>query len=234
MKKIFYLSVMMLFGNILAAEAVTQTESETPPGKSIMPRVEGAVWTYASYWQEEGKKVLSGTVTEEIVKVLKLEGETCYKIKKVYDYRSIPERLAGVKLTEDDMDFFWEYANAKGSYNFAERGEDTILTPQDLNPFSLTLPYPVKKGHKYKAEGSDWSILDTAEKVTVAAGTFSCVVYESVYRDGEEDGWSRARFYMSPGVGLVCLEFDYREEGKWVLDTRDELMKFVFPGGKEK
>ncbi len=234
MKKIFFLSLCVLWGNLFAEEAAKQDTFETLQEKSIMPRGEGAVWTYASYWFDEGEKILSGTVTEEIVQVLKLEDETCYKIKKVYDYRSMTERLGGVKLTEDDMEYFWEYDNAKGSFNFAEWGGGSILTPKSLDQFSLTLPYPVEKGHTYKAEGGDWTILNVAEEVKVSAGTFTCVVYEVVYNEGDEESWARDRFYMAPGVGLVCLEFDFREEGKWVRDTRDELMKFILPKAENK
>jgi hypothetical protein len=44
--------------------------------------------------------------------------------------------------------------------------------------------------------------------------------------EGAEAQWSRARFTMSPGVGLVVLEFFIRQEGKWVPDTRDEMTAY--------
>lgn len=228
-KRILFFSFSAFLGGLFAGEPAETVTAPVPMEKSIMPRVEGASWTFASYWYEEGEKHLAGTVIEEVVKVIQLEGMTCYKIKNTFDYRTLTERLTGKKLTEDDYNHYWEYFNSKGSYHFAKWSDNKLQTPKKLTEFDLTLPYPVEKGYSYKFEGEEWTVLDIAKTLEVPAGSFECIVYQSVYKSENEDDWSRDRFYMAPGVGLVCLEIDFRENGKWVLDTRDELMKYHFP-----
>lgn len=37
---------------------------------------------------------------------------------------------------------------------------------------------------------------------------------------------SRERYYMAPGVGLVRWEMDFKLDGKWTLDARDDLLEY--------
>lgn len=195
---------------------------------SIQPRNEGAFWIYTSVYFEDGKSVSNGTSKEEIVKIKDLQGRTCYQVKLTMDWRSLFDRLAGAKLTEGDYDYFWEYLDEQGSYNFSDWDGDRPLDPATLEDFELTLPYPVKTGAKYQAEGSVWEVLDAAKKLKVSAGTFSCVVYQSLYapEGSADEDKIRDRYYMSKGVGLVRYEMDVFIDGKWVLDIRDDLVKY--------
>jgi len=226
MKKSFIVGWVLLFG-FLGAE-------EVPLERSIVPREEGATWTFGSRRYEKGRETVVGTATQEVVRTLSVEGQRCFRIKQTYDYRSLWERMLGTKPDENPF-YFWEYVDENGSHNFAEEGGGKH-TPKFLSEFELTLPYPVKKGHSYKAEGCHWTVLNVEKTVKVPAGTYQCVVYQAVYKGGHEEMWSRNRFFLAPGVGLVCLEIDFRKDGKWVLDTRDELMRYRLPSvrsGKE-
>lgn len=230
MKKYMMLVLCLPFGLILAAEeAVEAAPAVLPLAKAIQPRAAGASWTYASYEYEDGVKTLAGTVTERVVQTLELEGQTCFKIRMTYDYRSVVERIAGVKLTKEDHDDFWEYFNAAGSHHFEEMEGDAVRDPKSLAEFQLTLPFPVEKGHTFKAFDDEWTVLEVAREIEVPAGSFTSVVYQTVSREGDEEDWYRERFFMVPGVGLVCFEIDRWEDGKWVLDMRDELMNFRLP-----
>lgn len=194
--------------------------------KNIMPRKKGMKWFYQGKAYDQGKVVAQGIVTEEVEEVIQIDGVNCYKIRNTFDFRSVAERVAGVKLTPEDIDFFWEYSSDKGSYNFANYDDkDRPVAPKKLADFSLTLPYPVKKGHSYKAEGSDWVVLAVDQKVEVPAGIHTCVVYQSTNSQGEESEWDRATLYMAPGIGLIRFDIEIRKGGKWVLSSRDDLVR---------
>ena len=194
--------------------------------KAIQPRNAGATWSYTSVYFEDGKKLSSGTSQEKVVKVVEIEGVTCYLVKLTMDWRSILERMSGAKLTEDDYSYYWEYFNEKGSYNLTLDTGDTHELAS-LEGFELTIPYPVEKGNTYDFAGDLCKVTEDAVTVKVAAGEFSCVVYQMSFIDKEmPDNSARERYYMSPGVGLVRWEMDVQLDGAWVLDARDDLVKY--------
>lgn len=194
--------------------------------KAIQPRTLDAVWFYTSSYFEDGRKHSGGTSEEKVVKVVEVEGVTCYLVKLTMDWRSILERLSGAKLTEDDYSYYWEYFNEKGSYNLTlDPGDGHDLS--SLEGFELTIPYPVKQGHTYESDGDLYEVTKDAAKVSVAAGEFTCVVYQMNFIDKEmPENSTRERYYMSLGVGLVRWEMDVQVNGAWVLDSRDDLVKY--------
>lgn len=196
--------------------------------KNILPRKEGMKWVYKAQIFDRGELFLSGTVTEEIVDKKIVEGVTCYKIKATFDYRSEREKKRGVAVKADDIEYYWEYLNEKGSHHLDGSDEDgNEQIPKKLSQFVLTVPYPVKKGDTFKAFGELAKVTAVDEEIMVMAGTFKCVVYESVHKEGAERDWSISRMYVAPGVGVVLLENEIRENGVWVIDMRDELMEFT-------
>lgn len=217
-------------GETIEGEAVVSKElaaslNELVLPKSIQPRSGGASWLYLSTYFEEEKKLPGGSSREEVIKVKEIDGATCYLVKLTMDWRTLINRLAGSKLSEDDYSYYWEYFTGKGSFNYT--CEDEGDEPSSLDEFELTLPYPVQNGYTYKAEEADWKVVDDAVKVDVKAGEFTCVVYETIYIDEEFiEECSRERLYMAPGVGLVRWEMDFKLDGKWTLNARDDLIDY--------
>lgn len=210
---------------VARTERVDEAKTEMSHSKAIQPRAEGGRWSYISAYFDEGKEVPGGSSREEVIKVKEIAGETCYQIKLTVDWRSLMDRLSGAKLSEDDYSYYWEYYNEKGSYNYTS--EDRNDVPKELKDFHLTLPYPVEKGHTYHADDANWEVIDVAANVSIKAGEFSCIVYQTVFVDEEfPDEASRERYYMAPGVGLVRWEMDFKVDGKWILDARDDLLEF--------
>lgn len=241
MKRLTIFSTSLLLAVSLSAEVALPKPEPVEPevvdaaeakaavidlSKAIQPRNAAATWSYTSAYFEEGRKISGGTSGEKVIKVVEVDGVTCYLIKLTMDWRSILERLSGVKLTEDDYSYYWEYFNEEGSYNLTlETGDTHELS--SLEGFELTIPYPVKKGHSYHSDGDLYEITDDAAVVKVAAGAFSCVVYQMNFIDKEmPENSARERYYMSPGVGLVRWEMDVQLGGAWVLDSRDDLVKY--------
>lgn len=216
----------------IAVEVAEAKTIEVDLPKAIQPRNLDAVWSYTSAYFEEGRKISSGTSEEKVVKVVEIDGVTCYLVKLTMDWRSILERLSGAKLTEDDYSYYWEYFNEKGSYNLTLDPGDTHEL-SSLEGFELTIPYPVKKGHTYEWDGDVYEVTEDAVMVKVAAGEFSCVVYQMNFIDKEmPENSARERYYMSPGVGLVRWEMDVQLDGAWVLDSRDDLAKYDLKVGE--
>lgn len=236
MQKTIFLFLFAALVNPLSAETlvveevapsqkVEKPKTEMSDSKAIQPRAEGGRWSYISAYFDEGKQVPGGSSREEVIKVKEIAGEACYQIKLTVDWRSLMDRLSGAKLSEDDYSYYWEYYNEKGSYNYTS--EDRNDVPQDLKSFHLTLPFPVKEGDTYKADDADWEVIDVAAKVSVKAGEFSCIVYQTIFVDEEfPEEASRERYYMAPGVGLVRWEMDFKVDGKWILDARDDLLEY--------
>lgn len=198
--------------------------------ESIQPRNVGARWIYKSVYYEDGKKVPGGTTKEEVIKVQNIEGIECFHIRLTFDWRSLKERLFGVKLHKEDYMYFWDYTNKNGSYNFDPTDEKK--SPNKLTDFELHFPHPIEKGKKYKVEDIEYQILDTKRITKVPAGEFNCVVYESVTPSKIDDegknevAKSRDRFFMAKGVGAVIVEGEIWEDGKWVPSYRDELFSY--------
>lgn len=208
-----------------AEEVVGEAPTESAVLKAIQPRAEGGRWLYISAYFEDGKKVPAGSSREEVIETKEIEGQMCYLVKLTMDWRSLFDRLGGTKLTEDDYMYYWEYFNEDGSYNYDSA--DRKDAPESLDEFELTLPYPVEKGHSYETEYDSWTVIDDAAKVSVQAGDFTCVVYQVIAEDKDfPEESTRERYYMAPGVGLVRWEMDFKPGGKWVLDSRDDLIEY--------
>lgn len=209
-------------------EGGAQVAASIALSDAIQPRREGAFWIYTSMYFEGGRAISNGTTKEEILEVRELQGQTCYQVRLTMDWRSLWDRLFGETLYEDDYDYFWEYCDARGSFNFSGWDGDRPMAPATLEDFELTLPYPVEAGVEYEAEDSQWEVLDLARSIEVPAGRFSCVVYQSTddWEGAEDEDKYRSRFFMAPGVGLVRFEGDYFEDGAWVLDMCDDLVKY--------
>jgi len=199
------------------------------PSESIQPRNEGSYWFYKSVYFEDGKAYSNGTTKEEVIEVRELDGMKCWKVKLTMDWRSMLDRLSGAKLAEEDLDYYWEYFDDNGSYHYANWDCDTgeLPAPVVLKDFALTLPYPVKSGHTYEADGESWTVLDDNKVLKVPAGEFTCIVYQSLYEDPDDAEYNmRSRFYMCPGVGMVRYELVIWIDGDWELDLQDSLIKY--------
>lgn len=209
------------------SSAATEKTQPAQPNASIQPRNSGAKWIYKSTGYVDGKIDSTITVLEKVIETKTIDKTTCYKIQLTFDWRSIMERLSGVKLTPDDYSEFWEYDSEQGSYNFSGNDENDgpVETPTSLEQFELTLPYPVEKGHRYIAEGDAYEVIATDRTIEVHAGTFPCVVYQTTY-DEDPEYITRQRLFMSPGVGLVRWEEDEKAGKKWQLIYRDDLFSY--------
>ena len=70
-------------------------------------------------------------------------------------------------------------------------------------------------------------MLDDELVLEVPAGTFTCVLYQSVYEDPEGAEFNmRNRFYMCQGVGMIRFESDMWIDNAWELDIQDSLIKY--------
>tara|TARA_R100000027_G_scaffold7932_4_gene5990 strand:+ start:12633 stop:13313 length:681 start_codon:yes stop_codon:yes gene_type:complete len=223
MKLFLALCVALISCGVAAAnESATSVESD-----EIQPRSLGSTWEYSSYYFEGDTMVSGGTAQERVVGVQELDGVKIYRVELVTDWRTLFERLSGASLDADAYSYFWEYNSAEGSHHFSEN-EQGATPPGSLEHFSLTLPYPVEVGFKYHADESEYEVIAVDRKIEVAAGQFEVVVYqfETQYSDAPEDS-DRQRLFMGPGVGLVRWEMDVKDEnGKWVLDCRDDLFSY--------
>lgn len=211
-------------------EGVTVAAEAAPAGGALelLPRAEGAVWTYRSYvlYEEGGKVMPSGVTTETVERVLNLDGKKVFLVRLTTDERTLIERMAGVPLSEWANSWFWEYFDQEGRWElWVDSNEET---PESLEDFDITYRYPAVKGQTYTAKDeTPWEVKEIDLEVVVPAGKFGCVVYQSVYKGDEEEGFedSRETFYLSPGTGLVKWEMEYFIDGEWKLDSRDELTR---------
>lgn len=237
MKRIFSLISLLSFSFLVAACSREASKPDVSGGDNnnaaskvfagdIQPRSLGSVWNYVSFYFEDGKKHASGNTTEEVIEVITLEDTPCYLIRLTMDYRGFIDRLLGVKLTEDDNSYYWEYYNEHGSYNYSV--DTRTEKPTALKDFELTLPYPTTKGHSYAISGGQtWTVIAVDEIVKTSLGEFKCVVYQiTTDAEEQEDYATRDRYYMTSGVGLVRWESDVKEEGNWTLDSMDELQSY--------
>ena len=81
---------------------------------------------------------------------------------------------------------------------------------------------------------SEYEILETAKKIKVPAGEFTCVVYECIWTDPDDPDYStRDLLYLAPGVGLIRWDSFYRnDKGDWEISTRENLLSYSL--GQEK
>jgi len=198
-----------------------------------MPRQPGGYWIYDNIFQsEEGSRKAEGFSREDVVATKEVEGKSCFLVKLTIDWRSDRLRAIGVPLGEDDVDYFWEYNDEKGSHNYSPEG-DPFTPPETLDAFQLTLPYPVEVGHSMDHLNEKWSVVAVDKKVSVPAGDFDCVVYESVYHmaPGEEPV-SKTTFYMKPGVGAVRIELYEKADTGWNMYMQNNLREYAI--GRER
>lgn len=225
-----YLLILLLAFIPMLRTVAEEVAIESAPFEmkdAIQPRAEGAEWLYASTMHENGKWSPAGSAREDVQAVVEIDGVPCYKIQLTVDWRSLMDRLAGVKLTEEDYSYYWEYANAQGSYNYSGGDTEEIHypAPTSLDQFELTLPYPVEKGHSYVAEDEKYTVIATDETIKVPAGEFACAVYQISYEDDPEY-ITRQRLFMAKGVGLVRWEEDEKVDGEWQPTYRDDLIRY--------
>jgi hypothetical protein len=89
--------------------------------------------------------------------------------------------------------------------------------------------------YKYPANtGDTWSILSATsldgsriysamkvvavnEPINVPASTFPCIVYECSYEEFPLSVWTAMRHYFAPNIGLVRVDYKYRDTGKWKI-----------------
>ena len=210
----------------LSDPASTETPKADPPplAEQIQPRNLGAKWIFdVTLFNPDGTTKKDGDVTEEVVRAIELEGVICYQVKLTTDPRSFVDKLRGKPLPRYAESYFWEYQDAKGSHDYTEDSDENT-TPESLEEFELTLPYPVEAGHTYQLEESAWKVLAVGKTVKVPAGEFECVVYQQTVLDAETPEHSaRYRFYGAPGTGLVRFEIDDKVDGEWQLTSRDDL-----------
>jgi hypothetical protein len=220
-------SLLRWFPFLLLSVGVAHSGNAVSLAEAIQPRTGEGRWDYSSYYFTGAQMESAGTSRERVVEVRRIDGVTAFRVEFLSDWRTLSERLLGTPLDPESFSYFWEYYDEEGSYNFFE-DFDNPQPPTSLADFSLTLPYPTQKGHQYQADGADYEVIAIDREVTVPAGTFQTVVYEITeqYSDDPMDK-DRQRFFMAPGVGLVRWEMDVpNEDGRWVLDSRDDLFSF--------
>jgi len=225
-----FASCLVLSSGYAEPETNEQNQEQAPEiglVASIQPRAEGAVWRYRTAEYEDRKVTLIGLASEKVVEVKKIEGATCFRVEQGWDNRTTAQRLTGLGEDEMGTSHYWEYWNEQGSYHFEEDFEDP-KPPTSLKDFALTLKYPVEKGATYAADGSEWTVLDTKRKLKVAAGEFTCLLYQSITEDEDDPEFTtRDRLYMAPGVGMIRWEMDMRnDEGKWETYMRQDLLSY--------
>jgi hypothetical protein len=102
----------------------------------------------------------------------------------------------------------WYTVRAKGIYSWPQDPEDTT----DVPVFSLTYKYPAIKGETYKANGVKVEVKDTAAKITVPAGSFSCYYYVSLFNAPGNVSFEN-HVWLSKGVGMVKNESIMYQKG---------------------
>jgi|Laugresu1bdmlbsd_1035121.scaffolds.fasta_scaffold04927_3 hypothetical protein len=102
----------------------------------------------------------------------------------------------------------WYTVRAKGIYSWPQDPQDTTEVPV----FSLTYKYPAIKGETYKANGVKVEVKDTAAKLTVPAGSFSCYYYVSLFNAPGNVSFEN-HVWLSKGVGMVKNESIMYQKG---------------------
>ncbi len=217
MKTRFLLSLLL---GINASQLFAEVEPSI-----IQPRTVGSIWNYPSFEvNDEGALQPSGTSQELVVGSTEMEGKTIYRIRtRTKSHNGLGGALvAAVGGPADSSDsYFWEFMDEKGSYHFTEDDEEPS-PPSSLAEFSLALPYPTQEGATSTFDTEEWVVLDTAREITVPAGTFTTVVYQSTDLESE----SRDTYYQAPGVGIVRWQLDELLAGAWTPVEEEHLVSF--------
>ncbi|MEY3395991.1 MAG: hypothetical protein RL346_2228 [Verrucomicrobiota bacterium] len=202
-------------------------EKAAPQTKAIQPRALGAFWKYRTGDYVDGKVNEIAAAHEKVVEMKLIEGVACYRIEQAWDWRTPLQRLTGAGEDMTGEIYFWEYRNEQGSYHFEEDPDDP-QPPACIADFQLSLQYPTEKGSRYAALEYEYEVLDTAKKIKVPAGEFTCVVYETTWTDPEDEDYkTRDLLYLSPGVGLVRWDSYLRnDDGGWEISSRENLLSY--------
>lgn len=235
-KFVCLVAVGVLASGFGGAEEKPVEEAKIPDlSKAIQPRAEGAVWKYRTGDYVDGKVGDIAAAHEKVVEVKVIEGVTCYRIEQGWDWRTPVQRLTGAGEDMTGEIYFWEYWNEKGSYHFEEDVDDP-QPPASLTDFQLSLQYPAEKGTRYTALEYEYEVLETAKKIKVPAGEFTCVVYECTWTDPDDaDYKTRDLLYLTPGVGLVRWDSYFRDDdGNWEISSRENLVSYSLKDGKQK
>jgi hypothetical protein len=106
------------------------------------------------------------------------------------------------KLSDNEYQFGWtvDYINGDFMYHqgTCQLKEDGYYEP------ALLYKYPAKKGEEYSNGLSNIKVSSLYEVITVPAGTFKCIRYETYWSDFE-GGWNFDCYtWVSPGVGQIA------------------------------
>jgi hypothetical protein len=224
--------VKSLFLSYIALASMTLSLlGNSPLENAIQPRGMGGFWIYDHVvYSEGGNRKAPGFTREDVIASAVVEGKTCYLVRLTIDWRSDNLRTLGIPLGEDDFDYFWEYYDETGSYNYAP-DDDPNIPPESLEDFELTLTYPTKVGHTEEYLNEKWIVVALEEEITVPAGVFKCVVYEALYHMvPDEEPVSKTTFYMKPGVGAIRVEVYDRVDTEWQLFMQNNLREYSLTG----
>ncbi|MBL4686809.1 MAG: hypothetical protein JKY37_19585 [Nannocystaceae bacterium] len=194
---------------------------------SYYPLIDGASWTYVatnSMGQATGTEIVDAVATEWDGKTgvvltdnpngngeftqstIVRDGTIAYRVHKVVGTQTQPNLIVDYTPGFTRFDDAWTDVGVKGERVYVRVESDG----DGLNPDTED------RGHTYEVTAVD-------EEVTVAAGTFSCIVVERTRTTGATAG-ERVVFWYAKGVGKV------REERP--ADNRiEELIAVSIPGG---
>lgn len=114
------------------------------------------------------------------------------------------------------------YANRDDGHHWIEN----VVVPEDE---TLLFAYPSEAGHVHHSNEAKIMVISTDTLITVPAGDFDCYHYAIPISDFDET--SALHFFVSPGVGLVKMEFDTYGERKEVENATEEEEKEEEPEG---
>ena len=172
------------------------------PAKSIIPLALGNTWTYQS---EE--------IQADGTKKLLEDGDSGETIKAFF----MNKQGASYYLSGEDFGL-WSNSTPRGNEDAIIEISEESLKLELIDKPTVYFQYPVKKGTKYdlhfgqQLDDEAFSTMTVAEldvKITVPAGTFSCIKYEMREKS---TGMLETVDYVSPGTGLIRNE--YYVEGK--------------------
>lgn len=137
--------------------------------------------------------------------------------------------LNAFSSSDADPYYFWEYSGPEGSYQVDEDLLDG--KPPSLEDLELTMRFPVEAGTTYEAHGDIWTVLAVDKEITVPAGTFKTVVYQTGWDEAGEA--FRDRYYQAPGVGLVKWVTEELIDGEFVVFEIEVLRRYRLAGDEE-
>ncbi len=125
---------------------------------------------------------------------------------------------------------WYEGDGSEVGFAFMTNLANGLWVQPETSSYLLLLPYPALAGqtsrfiNRTETHGSDTlycTVQSVNERVTVPAGTFSCVTYQYTNSTGD----AALVYRMSPGIGIVSADFmqDLSYEGKMIVTERREL-----------